>query len=311
MMQTRPIDRALAALLVIAWGCDRPTALEEGARASDPVFSIQSLNWGPAQSVDPGGVKKINTAALDGCPIESPDGRSLFFATNRDGQIDIWSSERTGPNGEWSEPEKLPEPVNSPAADFCPTPLEGGRLLFVSTRAGGCGMTGADIYEARLHPTRGWIDFENLGCVVNSAASEFSPSYVGAGGGMLFFSSSLGGKDNIYVSHRQPGGAWGEPVAVAELNLAGWNTVRPNVSQDGRVIVFDSDRASVFGGANIWMATRPNINVPWSEPVPLGFHVNSDANETRGSLSRAGKRLYFGSNRAGEGDSDIFVVTRE
>jgi Tol biopolymer transport system component len=300
------------AVLVLAAACERPT---EPAAAWDPGSATLALHpghgWGPAVSVDPDGSANLNTAALEGCPIEGPDGRSLYFASNRDGQIDLWVSQRPNPNGAWGEPEKLPEPVNSAFNDFCPTPLPGGGLLFVSTRPGGCGTGTADIYQTALHPTKGWLEPEHLGCDVNSAGNEFSPSYVPAGGGLLFFSSDRAGQDDIYLSARGPDGEWGPATPVDELNASGFNTTRPNVSPDGREIVFDSNRPGGFGGPDIWTATRPSVFVAWSSPVNLGSNINSESGETRASLSRDGKRLYFGSNRPGfQGDFDIFVSTR-
>jgi hypothetical protein len=48
-----------------------------------------------------------------------------------------------------------------------------------------------------------------------------------------------------------------------------------------------------------------------ASPVNLGANINSAFGETRASLSRDGKRLYFGSNRPGfEGNFDIFVSVR-
>lgn len=273
--------------------------------------------WAWAVSVDPGGGNHINTDALEGCPSESTDGRFLFFASNRPGGhggIDIWVARRSSPAEPWGDPQNLPAPVNSAANDFCPTPLPGGELLFVSNRAGGCGDGTADIYRTRLHPGGGWLAPEHLGCDVNSHGNEFSPSYVPAGGGMLFFSSDrdLGpGLDRIFVSLRRPGGGWGPAVEVAELNMPGFSTARPNVSQNGRELVFDSNRPGGLGGPDIWAATRPTPLSRWSEPFNLGSNVNSAAGETRPSLSRDGRRLYFGSNRdGGEGNFDIYVATR-
>ena len=57
-------------------------------------------------------------------------------------------------------PEELPAPVNSPANDYCPTPLRGKWLLFVSDRGGvdGYGTTACgagDIYLTRRSPATG------------------------------------------------------------------------------------------------------------------------------------------------------------
>ena len=272
---------------------------------------LQSAAWGPAVSIDPGGLNNVNTAAMEGCPIESPDGRSLFFASNRaggQGGIDIWMARRDGLNEPWRDPVNLPPLVNSAFDDFCPTPLPDGGLFFVSRRPNGCSENSADIY---FHPNPGLLGSVILNCEVNSAGDEFSPSYVPAGGGTLFFSSNRDGTHKIYASAGQPGGFFGEPVEVTELNAPGFNTFRPNVSENGLEIVFDSDRPGGLGGPDVWSATRASASDTWRAPVNLGPNVNSDLAETRASLSKDGKRLTLGSTRpGGQGSGDIYVSTR-
>jgi hypothetical protein len=127
----------------------------------------------------------------------------------------------------------LPEPVNSDAADFCPTPLRGKDLLFVSTRGGtdaygttACG--GGDIYLTRRSPATGaWDPPMNLGCTPNGpngAGTEYGPSLVETDAGpVLFFSSGgiLGSNtQDIYMSSRQADGSFDPPQPVTELNTA-------------------------------------------------------------------------------------------
>src|SRR5881409_3459668 len=93
--------------------------------------------WEPAQKIDEigGNSSELNTTSLDGCPILSPDGRSVFLASNRPGGhggLDIWVARRESVDEPFGAPENLPAPVNSAADDFCPTPLRGARLFFVS-----------------------------------------------------------------------------------------------------------------------------------------------------------------------------------
>jgi Tol biopolymer transport system component len=96
---------------------------------------------------------------------------------------------------------------------------------------------------------------------------------------------------------------------VNELNTSA-NEFRPNVRKDGREIVFDSDRSGGLGATDIYAATRSSVDEPWSTPVNLGGAINSDAAESRASLSWDGQTLLFGSTRAGEGSSDIYFSTR-
>jgi hypothetical protein len=198
----------------------------------------------------------------------------------------------------------LGAPINSSADDFCPTPVRGKGLFFVSSRAGGCG--GGDIYLARRNPATGWTAPVNLGCNVNSSAGEAGPSYFEAdGGGYLYFSSG----PDIVVSARLADGTFGTASAVAELNSAAAD-LRPNVSKNGLEIVFDSNRGDSLGGQDLYFAARATVNDAWSTPVNAGANLNTALNETRGSFSWDGFTLYFGRAPGPEGGSDIFVSTR-
>ncbi|NIP78624.1 MAG: hypothetical protein GWM90_05230, partial [Gemmatimonadetes bacterium] len=292
-------DSVMKGLLPLASALMVGACMGDAEELVDPVaapFSVSAAHGGPgtAVSVDPGGAHGVNTAAVEGCPIESPNGQRLFFASDRaggEGGIDIWVAHRDPERGAWIEPENLPAPVNSAFNDFCPTPLPGGVLLFVSSRPGGCGEGTTDIYRTRHDPAMGWLEPEHLGCEVNSAGNEFSPSYVGAGGGTLFFSSDRnGGPHEVFASARRPNGGWGTPVAVTELNAPGYSTARPNVSPSGLEIVFDSDRPGGLGGNDIWTSTRASVFAPWSDPMNAGAGVNSAASESRPTLSRDGRR---------------------
>jgi peptidoglycan-associated lipoprotein len=87
--------------------------------------------------------------------------------------------------------------------------------------------------------------------------------------------------------------------------------MQPYVHQDGRELVFASNRSGGQGSFDIWSASRDTIVDSWSTPVNLGPNVNSLAAETRPALSWDGRMLLFGSNRPGvEGVSDIFYSTR-
>jgi WD40-like Beta Propeller Repeat len=285
---------------------------------AQPAAHAQNFGaWEPAVSVDPNRVNGVNTPFNDGCPIEAPDGHRLFLASDRSGDLDIWVAYRAITSDPWVLQERLPSPVNeSPSNEFCPTPLPGNGLLFVSTRSNLCGgaTNNADIYYTRFHPILGWLPPEHLGCEVNSGFEEFSPSLVEADGmTMLFFSSNRadGIRHKIYMSLLLPDGSWGTPTLVNEVNSAA-SDARPNVRKDGLEIVFDSTRGG--GPPQIYSATRSSVLQLWSTPELLGPNVNLPAfAQSRPTISRDGKRLYFGStrdNQPGDRGADVFMSTR-
>jgi Tol biopolymer transport system component len=298
---------AVLAIAAVAVGI-QAAATSGGAHRSDA--------WSQAELVD-----ELNSSSPDGCPIESPDGRSFYLASSRPGTLggnDIWVAHRRNERSPWSTPVNVGEPVNSTANDFCPTPLRGGALMFVSERPGAAtcnaGPGSGDIYITRLRRKHGTSDAVHLGCVAdrtgpNFAGPEFSPSLVTTRSGRWLYFSSTGydGNMDIYVSEQCVDGTFPPPVKVTELSTPADDRM-PNVSPDGLEIVFSSNRTDLAGAQgdfDVYVSHRAKVTDPWSAPTNLGPSVNTVAGETRPSLSADGERLYFG--RAG----DIWMSTRE
>jgi len=283
-----------------------------GVASAGPHFS----GWSPAQNIDDigGNSDELNTEWIDGCPIQSPDGLSLYMASNRPdgvGGLDIWVARRSGTSAPWDAPENLGEPVNSTVDDFCPTPVRGNGLFFVSREEpGSCGTGDSDIYFTRFNRKHGWREPQHLGCGPdgpNSPLDEQGPSYVEVDGRkLLYFSSGF----DIYVSEQAEDGSFGPAEPVAELNSA-FSDIQPNVRKDGLEVVFASNRRAGTD-QDVYVATRETADDPFSAPVSVGDAVNTTtASETRPSLSWDGTQLLFGRNPGQEGMTDIYVSTRE
>ena len=273
-------------------------------------------DWGApvnAESI-PGTSSDLNTASNEGYPILSPDGLSLYIVSDRpggSGALDIWVARRASADDTWGAPENLGLPVNSSANEHSPTPVPGHGLFLVSARPGSCGPTpNDDIYFTRFK-NGAWEEPQNVGCQINSMAGESSPSYFEDENGhaILYFSSNRAGVfglQDIYFSVD-----FGPAQHAPGLNTA-FNDVRPNLSKDGREIVFDSTRPGGSGQDDIWTASRETTADDWSTPTNLGPMINSAARETRATVSRVGLTMFFSSNRSGgDGQSDIYMTSRE
>jgi hypothetical protein len=298
------------------------------------VATATSLISMQAESHDDGGlgtfltavpVTEVNSPAAEGCPIETPDGLSLLFASTRPGGAggnDIWAADRETIDSPWQAPQNLGDPINSSAADFCPTPVFGRSLFFVSERVDNgtgtppCG--GGDIYLSRQSPAGKWSAPVMLKCAPegpNSTGGERSPSLIETWFGTFLFYSSNGGSgdSDIYMSRMGADGTFGPGHVVEELSTE-FEDIMPNVRarDDGSFeIVFSSNRPTwgrnqpAKGGQDVYIAQSwwwlPGH---WSTPRNLGDAVNTVGVEQRATLSADGNRMYFGR------DGDIFVSRR-
>lgn len=241
-----------------------------------------------------------------GCPIESPAGRFIFTARNPGTGLDIYVNERASIDEPFEPGGPLPEPANDPgmANDFCPTPVPDNGLYFVSTRAGTCG--GGDMYRTVQNPSTGWKEPENLGCDPhgpNTPGTEFSPAVVYTPWATYLFYSTdyYTGNQDIYRSRMRADGTFEPGVRLPWPINTEHDDRQPNVSQDGRSIVFASNRRTVdsdpsnfdiFYAKKRWLFGRWRRVENLSESVPFD---TLDASETRPSLSWDGKRLVYGS----------------
>ena len=243
-----------------------------------------------------------------GCPIESPAGHFIFTARRPGGgDLDIAVNERAALDQPFELGAALPGPVNDPGADdFCPTPLPDGGLFFVSRRDGACGGNDADMYSAVQNPATGWSEPVNLGCDPhgpNTPGTEFSPAVLEtAWGTFLFFSTDwYTGNQDIYYSYQRKDGSFSPGIRLPYPINTEFDDRQPNVSQDGREIVFASNRRTantatpnfdIFYAKKRWWFGRWRRVRNLSESVPF---ETLDASETRPSLSRDGERLVYGS----------------
>jgi hypothetical protein len=314
---------------------NKTLAIAVAVLASGSGFAHGNAGFGAWS--DPQPVAAIDTAAAEGCPIESRDGLALYFASSRaadgaQGKLDLYRARRDSRRADWGEAENLGAPVNTPEFDYCPTPLAGGWLMYVTSQQtdDDCypgdvppppptgGPSAGDIFLTR-ETRNGWLAPLNLGCAdadgPNTAGAEFSPSLVQTAEGTFLYFSSNGYADSqgqdIYVSRQRDDGSFGPGERVAELSTAADDRM-PNVRRDGLEIVFSSnrDKADAFD-QDIYVATRPDTASPWSPPQRIDNDaINTAASETRASLSSDGRRLYFGRKLDSSDPGDVFTSTR-
>jgi outer membrane protein OmpA-like peptidoglycan-associated protein len=131
-------------------------------------------------------------------PSVSPDGKWLFFVTNKTGGIggtDLWVSQRNGED--WGKPENLGPVVNTSANEGFPFIDGEGRLYFCSK--GHPGYGGFDIFVSEKDGNGNWKTPQNLGKPFNSSLDDISIYVAPDRHSGMFTSSRNGGDDDIFL----------------------------------------------------------------------------------------------------------------
>ena len=136
--------------------------------------------------------------AWESTPALSPDGRTLYFSSNRKGGfggLDLYSAQMDS-RGRFGKVKNLGADINSAGADTFPYVSENGKMYFSSDGHPGYGML--DIFV--VNRVNGKTVVENLGQPVNSTADDFGLFFFKPDRG-FFTSNREGGKgdDDIYT----------------------------------------------------------------------------------------------------------------
>ncbi|MCS6822655.1 MAG: OmpA family protein [Cytophagaceae bacterium] len=135
--------------------------------------------------------------AWDSCPSLSRDGKTLYFASNREngfGGVDLYKSVK-GPDGQWGPPQNLGAPINTKGGELFPYESPHGVLFFSSD--GHPSLGALDIFYVKKE--NGKITIENMGRPINSSYDDFAIFFKDTTKG-FFTSNRPGGKgdDDIY-----------------------------------------------------------------------------------------------------------------
>lgn len=183
-------------------------------------------------------------------PAFSPDGKKLYFVSNRpfSGEkpkdFDIWVIEKTA-DGSWGVARNLGTPVNGPGNEFYPAITQSGNLYFTAELEKGIGKEDIVVcywkegkYEAPVA----------LDSAINSATYEFN-AYVSPGEDWIVF-TSYGRKDDkgggdLYISKKTITGKWRAAVNMASINS---NKIDycPFISFDKQLFFFTSERSEFY-----------------------------------------------------------------
>jgi len=167
----------------------------EGFGRCDIFFSRNiDGKWSPPKNAGP----PISTQFWDSQPCLSPDGTTLYFASNRPGgkgSIDLWKC--TLDEKGWGKPVNLGDSINTPYAETSPFIHPDNHTFYFSSE-GHPGFGRNDLFVSRINDKGEFSKPSNLGYPINTLGNEIS-LVVSANGRTAYYSSErkegMGGLD--------------------------------------------------------------------------------------------------------------------
>jgi Tol biopolymer transport system component len=243
-------------------------------------------------------------------PYISADGQKLFFCSDRpggSGSMDVWMATWNGSN--WNSPVNCGPNVNSDLIEWSPSVSpDGTRLYFLAFgRPGGYG--GWDVwYSDWDEGLQQWGPAQNMGPVINTPATEWSPEISRDGQTLYYASDGLGhpGGQALAFS-RWNGSSWGIPQFFPlHINFTGTEE-RPSLTSDENTMYF----VRWVNGPRTFVTEKDETG-SWSQPLLLDSIINhSSSAAVDPNVTSDGKKLFYSSARSGGfGSGDIWEAER-
>jgi len=180
------------------------------------VSDFSQGRWNPSKPIG----KPINSKFFESHASLSPDGKTLYFTSNRTGGLggmDIYKSILSD-RGEWSEPENLGSNINSALNEETPFIANDGKTLYFSSQ-GHTTIGGYDIFTSVLNSNKTWSAPVALPYPINSTDDDlfYFPDPKNKGGYItLYETEGLGNGDMYYLKTIPSEVAVNEPKPVVE-----------------------------------------------------------------------------------------------
>lgn len=257
-----------------------------------------------------------NSTYADYMPNSDPTGRLIYFTSTRKGGLsqdkadategdeDIYQMEFK--DGKWSDPQPLPEPVNSSNNEGASSFSADGQTVVYTACGRDGGVGNCDLFIMTLEGSQ-WSTPKNLGNVVNSEEWDSQPTLSSDGNRIIFCSARKGGygSQDLYMIEKNVFGEWGPAQNLGGMVNTPFNDSSPYLSPDGKTLYFASYGHPGFGGSDLFKTTYENGR--WSTPINMGRPLNTEGDDRYFTIGGSGELGYFASTASGT-DLNLYSV---
>ena len=249
----------------------------------------------------------VNTGESEYFPSLSLDGKELVFTRRLNNYNEDFYYSKRKSDSDWNNSKPMEGEVNTPMNEAAQNISQDGQWLVFTADGRPEGFGGFDIYISYLTP-QGWSKAVNVGGKVNSDQWDSQPC-LSPDKKDLYFTSrrqgGLGGSD-IYVSHMQTNGKWGQAENLGPGINSAEDEQCPFIHADNQTLYFTSSHWPGYGDEDIFYVRR-GPDGSWSKPVNLGYPINTISREGTLFIAADGKTAYYASDKNdSRGGTDIY-----
>jgi len=256
----------------------------------------------------------INTTLDEYWPSLSVDERTIVYTVRlpkepevgikgTKWQEDFYTSTRNE-DGTWSKGIPVGSPLSTVFNEGAQSLSSDGKTMYYTICQGDC-----DLYFSTINSDGSWGHPLKLPPAINSEKSSEKQPSISPDGQMLYFVSNrpggLGGFD-IWVSVKNPNGVWGNAVNLGQPVNSPGNEQSPFIHFDNKTLYFSSNDHIGMGGQDIFVSHLTDSG-KWSEPLNLGYPINTCKNEEGLVVNAIGKTAYYSSNYIPDKGMDIYT----
>jgi tetratricopeptide (TPR) repeat protein len=261
----------------------------------------------------------INSPYPDYNPYINKNENVIFYSSKKPGNLggmmdydgyytaDIFTSENK--YGEWGKSKRLASTINSPMIEETAGLSADASYLFVH-------MDNLEVKsqtQVSIKKGKSFLELRPMGININALSGGANSITITPDKKIVFFSSSKDGASvgsDIFMSKFLPSGQWGPAENLGKIINTKYDESYPSLSPDGKTLYFASAGHNSMGGLDIFRSEWNRADNTFSEPVNIGYPINTPDDNTSICFTASGRYAYISAlrNEDSFGNLDIYRI---
>lgn len=251
----------------------------------------------------------VNSPYSELSPVYFEETNELLFTSNRrsdgTGKDEEFHVYHTYKNGErWSVPTQVSLLGEFPRKQANIEVVNSDGKLFLYRN-----VKGGDLYYSNPTGDGKWAEPKEFDSKISNTHLE-AHFFINQKEDRIVFASDKDGKDKgleLYQSFKGASGDWSKPEPLGNIINSEFDEDSPFLTEDGNTLYFSSNGHNTLGKYDVFKSTYNESTGQWSEPLNMGFPINTPDDETNFKMNDGGRSGYFSSDRYNsKGEHDIY-----